>query len=213
MLFLSVLYTINILLPIYCNLVFVPDYCVYVFFNPLTPNDHYSGRTAPLPSKYCILYIYSTNIGTKYFKHGIHSLFSYLQNVVYFIILTYLVPVLFKFYIQGVLKLKKNYSDPKTLKFLYYVVLSLLYSLVLRCCFRTDCTQTERLKDFESYLPQIRVTNCYTCLQHSNQTSQSVSLGITKYHLGIGITAAVRPSVTLSTSDTHSCTCQAQRYA
>ena len=26
--------------------------------NPLTPNDHYSGRTAPLTSKRCILYIY-----------------------------------------------------------------------------------------------------------------------------------------------------------
>ena len=41
--------------------------------NPLTPNDHYSGRTAPLTSKRCILYIYSTNIGTEYFKHGIYS--------------------------------------------------------------------------------------------------------------------------------------------
>jgi len=39
--------------------------------NPLTPNDHYSGRYAPLTSKRCILYIYSTNIGTKYFKPGI----------------------------------------------------------------------------------------------------------------------------------------------
>jgi len=35
--------------------------------NHLTPNDHYSGRTAPLTSKRCILYIYSTNIGTEYF--------------------------------------------------------------------------------------------------------------------------------------------------
>ena len=41
--------------------------------NPLTPNDHYRCRTAPLTSKRCILYIYSTNIGTEYFKHGIHS--------------------------------------------------------------------------------------------------------------------------------------------
>jgi len=34
----------------------------YVFVNPLTPNDHYSGRTAPLTSKRFILYIYLTNI-------------------------------------------------------------------------------------------------------------------------------------------------------
>jgi len=39
------------------------------------PNDDYSGRTAPLTSKRCILYIYSTNTGTEYFKHGIYSLF------------------------------------------------------------------------------------------------------------------------------------------
>jgi len=32
--------------------------------NRLTPNDPYMGRTAPLTSKRCILYIYSTNIGT-----------------------------------------------------------------------------------------------------------------------------------------------------
>ena len=77
-------------------------------FNPLTPNDQYRGRTAPLTSKRYILYIYSTNIGTDYFKHGIYSPFFSLQNSVCFIILTCLVPVLFTFYIQGVLKLRKN---------------------------------------------------------------------------------------------------------
>jgi len=41
--------------------------------NPLTPNDAYSGRTAPLNSERCVLYIYSTNTGTEYFKHGIYS--------------------------------------------------------------------------------------------------------------------------------------------
>ena len=65
--------------------------------NPLMPNDHYSGRTAPLTSKRYILYIYSTNIGTEYFKHGIYSPFFPFQNAVCFIILTYLVPVLFTF--------------------------------------------------------------------------------------------------------------------
>jgi len=49
--------------------------------NPLTPNDPYSGRTAPLTSKRCILYIYSTNIGTEYFKHGIYSPFFFLFNM------------------------------------------------------------------------------------------------------------------------------------
>ena len=43
--------------------------------NRLTPNDPYMGRTAPLTSKHCILYIYSTNIGTEYFKHALYSPF------------------------------------------------------------------------------------------------------------------------------------------
>ena len=43
----------------------------------LTPNDPYMGRTAPLTSKRCILYIYSTNIGTEYFKHALYSPFFF----------------------------------------------------------------------------------------------------------------------------------------
>jgi len=68
--------------------------------NVLKPNDPYSDRTALLTSKRCILYIYSTNIDTDYFKHGIYSPFFPIQNAVCFISLTYLVPVLFKFNIQ-----------------------------------------------------------------------------------------------------------------
>jgi len=51
--------------------------CLYYCINPLTANDHYFGRTAPLTSKRCILYIYSTNTGTECFKHGIYSSFFF----------------------------------------------------------------------------------------------------------------------------------------
>jgi hypothetical protein len=39
-------------------------------FNPLTPNSHYNGRTAPLTFRRYILNISSTNIRTEYFKHA-----------------------------------------------------------------------------------------------------------------------------------------------
>ena len=52
----------------------------FSMFNLLTPNVNYSGRTAPLTSKVAFLYIYSTNIGTEYFKHGIYSPFFFSSN-------------------------------------------------------------------------------------------------------------------------------------
>ena len=85
------------------------EWCI----NRLKPKDPCMGRTAPLTSKRYILYIYSTNIGTEYFKHTLYSPFFSLQNAVCFIMLTCLVPVLFTFYIKGVLKLKKIIPAPK----------------------------------------------------------------------------------------------------
>ena len=76
-------------------------------FNLLTPNVNYSGRTAPLTSKIAF-YIFIQQIQILNILNMVYTLrFFSLQNAVCFIILTYLVPVLFKFYIQGVLKLKK----------------------------------------------------------------------------------------------------------
>ena len=46
-----------------------------IYINPLTPNDLYMSRNAPLTSKRCILYIYSTNVGTEYFKHALYCPF------------------------------------------------------------------------------------------------------------------------------------------
>jgi len=46
--------------------------------NLLTPNDPYMGRTAPITSKRCIIYIYSTNVVTEYFKHALYSPFFFL---------------------------------------------------------------------------------------------------------------------------------------
>ena len=72
------------------------------------------GCTAPLTSKCCILYIYSTNIGTEYFKHALYSRFFPLQNAVCFIMLTCFVPVLFTFYTRCA-KIKKYNSSSKGL--------------------------------------------------------------------------------------------------
>ena len=45
--------------------------------NPLKPNDLKKRRTAQLTSRRYILYIYSTNIRTEYFKHAAYFPFFF----------------------------------------------------------------------------------------------------------------------------------------
>jgi len=80
--------------------------------NHLTPNDSYRGRTAPLTSKRCILYIYSTNIGTEYFKHGIYSLFFFLFKMQFHnshVFVSCIIHILY----TGCAKIKKKIPAPK----------------------------------------------------------------------------------------------------
>jgi hypothetical protein len=90
--------------------------CTYnVTFNPLATNGVYICRTAQLTFRRCILNIYSANILTEYFKHAAYSPFFSLQDAVYFITLSFLVSVIFTFYIQGVLKFEEKKSVAKRL--------------------------------------------------------------------------------------------------
>ena len=63
-------YVAKTLLPtLFASINLLTNMSNHTHINPLTPNDLYSGRTAPLTSKRYILYIYSTNTGTEYFKN------------------------------------------------------------------------------------------------------------------------------------------------
>ena len=57
----------------------------------------YIRPTVQIASRRCILNIYSTDILTEYFKHAAHYPFFFLQDAIYFIMLSFLVPVIFTF--------------------------------------------------------------------------------------------------------------------
>jgi len=96
------------------------EYLKMTVVNPLKSNDSYRGRTVPLTSKRCILYICSTNIGTEYFKHGIYSPFFSSSKCSLFHKFNIFGSCIIHILYTGVLKFKKEFGA-KRLIFVFKV--------------------------------------------------------------------------------------------
>ena len=73
------------------------------------------GRTAPLTSKSCISYIYSTNVGTEYFKHALYSPFFFSSKCSLFHNANLFGSCIIHILYTGCVKIKKNNSGAKWL--------------------------------------------------------------------------------------------------
>jgi len=101
----------------------------HIYSKPLTTDDPYSGCTAPLTPEVAFCIFIQQILVLKILNMVYTLRFFPLQNAVCFIILTYLIPVLFTIYIQGVLELKNNSGAKRVYYDHTLYILNVVYSL------------------------------------------------------------------------------------